>query len=399
MALVRILSLAAASVFSASATLAQDAALPAPYLGEVATRATIPTAFTNATNAFMARSMHHARQTFRNGIQVGFPNWYGQPVAGEVAVPCAATVTASIEYPAGTVRQLLFSHAAVGTIPPGGTLFSDPVEYKIPNGAAFWVREHYSSSCGVPYMPLASSLDAMTIGATTTPDLTMGGAMTPGASVYAAPVAIVAPTTKPSACIVGDSRVFGLFDTINDGTGDHGDLSRFIGPGYAYIQMGISGDTLAGTLTSIAQRKRLFSSCSFLVDEYGINDIDLNASTGATVAGLRTQMAALFTNGPVYGTTAEPYTTSSDNWATTANQTLPATNAQRAAFNTLVRASIPGETNYIDISDAIDPGRTDKWPVTGAAFGYTGDGLHCNVAGCLMIKRSPVWNGLSFGNR
>ena len=369
-----------------------------PYVGQVATRSTIPSALSDPNRAYMARSLHFARQALSTSVQVGFANWYSIAIAGDAAVPATASIRASIEYPAGQFHRLKFSGSRNGTIAPGHTLFSDPVAVQIPNCAAFWIRHHFTNPSGIPYIPVASPLDAMIIDAAGTPDLTMGGTMMPGASVYAAPVAIIAPTTRPSAMLVGDSRLFGAFDRIDDATGDRGDLCRFLGPGYAYIQLGVSGDTLAGFLANSIMRQSLFRYCSFMISEGGVNDIASDAAA-LLVAELRSKVAALFTHGPVYGTTAYPITTSTDGWATMTNQMVPASGEQLAAFNALVRAGIAGELNHIDISDAVDPGRTRKWSVTGVENGFTEDGLHTNSAGALLIKRSSIWNGVTFGSR
>ena len=138
-----------------------------------------------------------------------------------------------------------------------------------------------------------------------------------------------------------------------------------------------------------------------MVNECGTNDETVNSTDAHTLAAARTTLAGYFNGrGPVIGTTVYTRTTSTDSWATTANQTIASVyqaGGVALAFNGLVRAGIAGETNYWDISDALDPYRTSYWPVsripgatTGTAYFSTTDGIHTNAAGAEQIKRSGL---------
>ena len=375
---------------------------PTARLAEVATRATIPNYFSAANTQFQSRSLHWTRQTLTS-VQVCFPNWYTKAGPGDTATGGAATITASFEYPLGTFHQLLFSGSATGAVASGGTLCSDAYASAIPNYAEFAVREHYSNPSGIVVVAYGVNtvlnFDALNFG-TNVADQTMGGTVGNTLAIFAAyPAAIIAQSVRPSACLYGDSRAFGLLHIRSDATGDGGELAPRIGPSLAYINMGVPSDIVSGTISSVANRKALSQYCSIGIDELGINDVASNVAP-ATIASDRTIFANDFAPMPMYGTTLVPYTTTTDACATTANQSLQSFEANRVTFNALVRAGIPGEINYIDLSDMIDPTRSGKWPVNGSANGYAGDTnnicLHENAAGAGIIAQSPLWPNIDF---
>ena len=156
---------------------------PPVYLGEVATRAEIPMgmAAPAAGTEFMSRSFHYARQTISQ-LQVAFPNFYVNATVGEQPIGGTATLTASVEYPAGTFTQLKFNGAVSATMPNGGFIVSDVAKVAIPNGAKFYVREFYQNAAGFPYTGstiaqtnLASYGEGMLWAPVGLTDLTMGG--------------------------------------------------------------------------------------------------------------------------------------------------------------------------------------------------------------------------------
>jgi hypothetical protein len=104
-----------------------------------------------------------------------------------------------------------------------------------------------------------------------------------------------------------------------------------------------------------------------------------------------------------YTATIPPPTSSTDNWATVANQTLNPNNTIRVNYNNWMRDGFPiaystllaaavGSTGaniirignprhpisgYFEIADTVESGRdSGKWISNGTAFYYTGDGLH-----------------------
>lgn len=73
-------------------------------------------------------------------------------------------------------------------------------------------------------------------------------------------------------------------------------------------------------------------------------------------------------------------TTSSDNWATAANQTISTFGTFRASYNPLITGAVgsnPNIDNYIDLNPAVEDGSNlGKWKSNGTANTYTPDGTH-----------------------
>ena len=87
----------------------------------------------------------------------------------------------------------------------------------------------------------------------------------------------------------------------------------------------------------------------------------------------------------MYQSTVTPFTSSSDGWASTANQTASAGSTERITFNDAVRAGISGLLGYFEVADQVESARnSQKWKVPG----YTTDGIHATNTGYLAIKTS-----------
>jgi hypothetical protein len=85
----------------------------------------------------------------------------------------------------------------------------------------------------------------------------------------------------------------------------------------------------------------------------------------------------------VFTDTTDPNTTSSDSWATKANQALAGTSANQLARNQGLRSGsyAPGYDFFIDqAANVSDPTDERYWITTGVANATTGDGMHCTPA-------------------
>lgn len=123
-------------------------------------------------------------------------------------------------------------------------------------------------------------------------------------------------------------------------------------------------------------RKRLFDFIPFnaAIIEYPINDI----KSGAAITAIRTNMNALITFlkskgvNTIFLCTVTPVTTSTDTWATTANQTVTSAEAVRVQHNTDVRTGYYDVSGYFEAADKAETARNSGiWPA-----GYTQDGIH-----------------------
>ena len=376
------------------------------YLGEVATRASVPAFVTTSNSSAQTRTAHFARTNITT-IGIGIPNWYVQArstssTPGETAIAGTLTATASIEYPAGTFHQLTFSGAVQGAVSAGGTLLSDQISVTIPKGALFFVRMHLANSAGIAlnYYALApaagepttlgtSSYDVIDAG-TNIADATMGGTITPASGqsgITLFPVAIIGQTNQPAICIHGDSRSVGL-RASTFGDFDNGNVAMRVGPRYAYINLGVPGETTADANASYTRRLALTGYCTGDVIEYGINDIYISGASAATtlsnVQAMVNAISASYPSHPIVAETLGPVSTSTDGFATTTNQTTNASvNPARTAYNFDVRSGqLTGIVEFWDITPAIESGGTAGSGVWLPYMPLT-DGLHESLYGNL----------------
>jgi len=372
------------------------------YTGVVASRCAVPSSFASGSKQLMARSKHVAMDNITS-LQLVYTNWYVKSTAtvGENTPGSEATYKAAIEYPAGTIAAIVkFSGATTGTAADGATIVSDAVAVNIPIGAAFFVRTFSSSTAGIvfrngsgglnPNGGTTTSGEGWTFGVTT-PDLvaTPGPFANQQAGIYFGPTAIIGNTSRPAIFITGDSRENnGVgYDTSSDGFGLTGEVNRSLGKVFATLNVGCASErvnTIVNTPSLYARRLSLIQYCSHVACGYGINDIIFDSRTSAqTISDLQTLWAS-FGNRPVYQRTLSPVSTSTDSWATTANQTTHANNAQRTAFNDSVRFMPAGLSGVFDVADQVESARNSGiWKA-----GYTADGIHGNQTSNVAIQTS-----------
>lgn len=393
------------------------------YIGQLATRSKTPnnTATFGATTQLMSRSRHIARAPIKSAAIV-LPTWYFKhSTLVEVALGGSATVTASFEYPAGTFTQITFGGQVSGTISDNSNGVSDFVSVNIPAGDAFFVRIYWTSANGAVYIDpgavgAGSSLtqwgrdetngERFRWAASGITDQTMSGSITSNNNSNGfCPVAVIGQTTTPSIYLCGDSRVEGLTDYFNDASTDMGMLARCVGPYYPYINGGQTSQTTQDFLNSNARQLELAAYCSHKICELGINDL---TGTGySSFLARQQQVFDLLGRKKLYGVTFPPKTTSTDNFVTTANQTVSANNADRITYNNSVRAgSISGLSGYFDFADTAESARdSGKWRVDNIAAQFTGSiattalTVSAVASGALAVGQQIVGAGIAVNTR
>lgn len=384
-------ALAARGVSSDPATNALG--LYPPYLGQVATNCLHMAAILVGTSTQMNMwSAHFARDDITS-LQVAWANYFGSSEAGPLG---NLTVTASVEYPIGTLHQVTWSASTSCVIASGdmGPL-SDPVAVVIPKGALFRVRAFETCAQGVPLITSsvsASNLQVVEVATSGLTDKTMSGTVSgTGMGTYATPALIVAQTTRPSFAIFGDSIGIGGDESGTlDYSGDVGIVARSVGQSYAYLNISRAGDTLANLLTSAgAKRRALAAYCSGIICEMGRNDFTAGRTAAQHAANIQS-LAALFPGKPVFSTTVTPLSTSSDTWVTVGNQTAGTGNAERVAFNERLRAnSVPGAADFLDVTSVVESSlNSGLWAVGMVTTTGGGAGLHPNTAGYLAVRQA-----------
>lgn len=401
------------SVGNASASVTTTA-----YLGQVATRSYLPNMQIpagNANNQAQTRTRHTAMDNMSAAalVLVGWAVTTSQssPVGTgqEISVGIDTTAKAWIEYPAGTFTPMTVSGDASFTIPNGGNVQTDLVTLAqaIPAGATFWVQTYRilssTTSAGLtftsvnlnptPMVPADAANNEQFWGSTASSPLPgtpmtapFSHAVTTG-TYY--PAAILGMTTKASYYLIGDSIDMGTYDVV-DSTGNTGSLARSIGQTRAYINAGIPSDLAAYAVSNYTKRSALVQYCTHIICELGVNDFAKQSATSSALQANINTLRNMFPTKPFYQTTITPATNSTDSWATTANQTtfLGSSEAQRETFNGVVRAGSIG-TGFFDVAAVVESSlNSGLWKVTGAADGYTTDGIHPNQAGYQLILNS-----------
>lgn len=371
------------------------------YLGLVANRCRMLNTFLTTNKYMMNRTGHIAAVdiTTIGGVWSAFYNrtFTGGPSAvADTAIGANATITASIEYPAGTFTQLLFSGSATGTVPNKGILQSDLATLSIPAGATFWVRSWWNSSAGIIYTAVRNAAlgDLMNASVGSITDQTMSGTITHNAGSFASPpIAIVGNTNGVSVCLVGDSICAGIVTGTGESEasntlpydGKIGILARSMDD-LPFLNLGVSSELARDWIANSDGKKLLLPYFSHVIVQLGINDF----GASRTPTELQTDIDAIFALLPAriqkWQTTITARSTSTDSWATTTNQTYTGgTNVK--THNTNVRAGIAGLQGYFDLRLALEssPG-SDKWAVDGTANKYTQDGLHPSKAGNELVE-------------
>jgi len=398
---------------------------PASRVSLVSGQGIIPNILnTTASQACMTRKayINYSNTTRFSPI---FLNWYDTATQNnntgmELGPGNTVTIKAWIEYPLTTYTQFLFSGGTTLTAADASTNQADFLSISIPNGAVYYIWTYITGAGGnnFPYYnsngslgdPLFYStnggLEAANCGTSGVP--TTPGAISDNLSGRRGyyPVAVLGDTTQPTFALIGDSRTSAT-NEVADYTYNLGNLARSVGATNAYINMGVSGDRMGAYWSSHALRDALitFVNPSAIISELGTNEFNQqNATTTQWEAIAKNYMAHLvntFPTLPIYRTTMEPWTTSSDTFATPVpsnwgvsclNQTGTAYNANNTTENQHIRGntfdSIPYQDIALGVLTAQDSG---CWKANGIASYFTNGG-HETAAGSKLIVASKAIN-------
>ncbi|WP_328858775.1 hypothetical protein OG579_08485 [Williamsia herbipolensis] len=281
--------------------------------------------------------------------------------AGRFLGPSTLSVAASLEW-GGKGYELPFLGAATASLPPGGRIVSDPAGITLdPYAYQLGLMSRTYVSCGSGgQWPIGLTLNATngegsSIGAPGT-DLTNKQQKetlpsTPASSTAGAfsPVAILG-ITNADICALGI-----VTDSIGIGTGDsatafaagntaydNGFLVRAMNRQVPHMWMGKFGETAVQAALSAHFRAWSLDYCTHMICTMGRNDI----TAGSSVSVIANALITLWNLGAVRGlpvaqTTITPNTTSTDMWATVANQTIDPNDSVRVTLNTWLKAGAP----------------------------------------------------------
>lgn len=341
---------------------------------------------------------------------------YANILGRETLPPNSITVRAGLELPDGTMIPVYFAGKRDVVIDPGGIVASDPVAGDLRGGTYVYSRTLVTVTSGGKW-PMQGSPNGLTVpawgeecdatnGVTQTDKTTSGtiAHLTYGVSQYApfCLVGIPADSSTPVVGLIGDSIVSGIGDTANPVEG-RGFARRVLANQVAYVSIAASGENL---VEPRVLREALTYGATHALCNLGVNDIK-NAKTATEIrnnlVGVWTRLARRGLK--VYQTTLVPYTTSTDTWATVANQTpVDATaEAARVTVNDWIRGGAPmkngafvevgtagavtaGQAGHpltatFDVADTVESARNSgRWKV---GMVYTTDnlGIHPSSAG------------------
>lgn len=389
-------------------------------LRQVGTACSMPTTRNTTNKQLMSRAAAkiHGAHDF---LIIELPNWF---VASGDKIEYStgnASLVAELEYPADTFTPIRFDLGrGYASLPGIGSVFGR-ADVSVPDGATVWIRTFASFDLGITYAEYqnttASEVMAYSTGGNVA-DKTSGGTIThSGGAVIYRPIGIYGESTAKAFLLIGDSIMAGTGDT-DDATFDRGIAARSVGPSFGYSTMGRPGSS---AVQFIASHKRQISNAAAFTDivsNFGNNDI----GNGRTAAQIEADLIAIwslsaFTGKRVWQVNFGPRTTSSDSWATTANQTVvsgfgagsvqqevndwladgaPIVAGSAVAVGTVgaLRAGDVGHPleGVIDIKTVVQNTATDgKWKVDGTANKYTADGIHPSYFAYLAVAASAAF--------
>lgn len=375
-----------------------------PYLGPVATSTMIPNTLM-ASGSAMTRKCHIARDNI-SSLKLAYANWWvsvitsGSLLGGEASTGNDNIVNAWIEYPPGTYTQALFSSSTSGTITNDTTVLSDATSVTIPNGATFYTWTHVTGTGGTnfPYVSSGTVGNPLCTACGEASNFGVSPPASPGAISDNDsgrrgywPVAILGMTTQPTFFLAGDSRTAGAHE-VADSSCDIGDLARSVGPSYAYINDGVGGQRAASWFNSSTLQMALSQYASNVIDQLGFNEFDQQSMPVANVEAYKKNIQARFNGRKYADTTIEPWTSSTDLWATTSGQTPNTNTTGMNTYNDWIR-SLPSGIGFGEISNAVSTAQDSGiWVVNGTSNYATNDGIHPTTTGSLLI---PAFGGIN----
>lgn len=356
------------------------------YEGLIATRTGLPTT-SFGTNKYIQNRSGHIATANITAIRILVANAFTTDSGGpETTLGASGDYTASIEYPADTFTQITWSASATKTVADGATALSDYVTVSIPLGATFWVRQWIHNTGGIMFNAFRNAAlgDKFNTAAILLTDITMGGVQIDVGDYCLMPLAIIGMTDKASIVIVGDSIGAGYLDTQSADL-LQGLIAKAFDTSVPFANLS-TNSIRASNFTSVAPiRASLFPYCSHAIIQVGRNDLSVGGDSPATIKTSLETLIAVFP-ARVKKTVCPLMMTSSstDSWATTANQTTNSNESDRVSINTTIRASgVTGQNNgYFEVIFPVESANNSgKFKVDGTANKYTSDGIHLVPAG------------------
>lgn len=322
-------------------------------------------------------------------VSLKYANYYASGSQESVGLN-DITVRAAIFYNS-VYYPMYFRGVRDVTIQPGVIVESDRLGIDIPAGTTFYIMTYVTVATSGQKWPL-SKLFVRSYGEEYVPSVTPSDLSTTGGYTAAGnangygPMQVLTrnTNTNPYVAVIGDS--------ISDGTGDLTNVNSTDGLERGFVLRALIPDFPVQVLSqpggqaaqfnfgSMGRRFTMLGDAEAAIIAYGANDLAGAKTFAQLQASLQYIWDYCAARGMrVFATTITPKTTSTDSWATTANQTIAysgATELVRTQINDWIRTKPAPLTGYFDTADAAESARNSgKWRVD-LGTPCQGDGLH-----------------------
>jgi lysophospholipase L1-like esterase len=374
-----------------------SSSLPGYFVDAYAGLASAATAMSGAFTSPSTVVQNHQIALDCSDLRVVLPyGWYlgATQTVTDTIMPNSTTVKVSIQYNGATWPVTFQGKRQPTCDPGGGRLISDPIGGYWAKGTQLKLRVLITTITPSTYW-----VGKPATGPGINPAFTDNG-FTVNADIVDATTAAGtanAADTLWGGHLIGQPTVMKPFvlgavgDSITDGTGDTG------GNGYAWISRATNatvplfraarGSVTAQGVAAVGYSSMaMLSGCSHTVVLLGTNDCGFNRTYAQLTADLtKIYQGAAAQGTKVIGATILPRTTSTDAWATTGNQSIPAgigytggASSVRSQVNTWIRGGAGGLlAGYVETADTVETARDSGiWKAT-----YTTDGIHPATVG------------------
>ena len=363
-----------------------------------------PDNLSDGVSTGITTQLYHTSNTACYGPRLVFTNTYNVTGA-ETDGPNDISIKANIRMTGGLNFPVFFNGRRTAICEPGAVLISDPVGIGFKKGDTFYSRTCVSVTSGQKY-PLGVKTNSANEGVGSG-DLADGSVPTNATRGYG-PIAVMgtpaSATSSPILITQGDSITCGYGDT-NGSSDDYGFVSRAFDGVLGYVNLGLSSSSTSGAITGTGSARRMRIADAITADAallmYGTNDAAGGDTASILIGNLIKWWLINWQRGlKCFAATIPPQTTSTDVWATTANQTISTGVACRQGLNNWIRDGAPMDwatftaaaiggvgvrigdaghpiTAYFELADAVESARNSGLWLPG----YTSDGTHPNATG------------------
>lgn len=362
----------------------------------VPTRNAVNLSLSDGVSTGITSQLEHTFEVACTDVRATFINSYnnnGTPANG----PDPITVKAAMRRGGLNIPWYLSGQRSK-TIDSGGLTISDSLGMSFSRGDVAYSHTYVSVASGHKYpLGLLTRGGAEGVVAGDSVDGSVAGTVTKSYGPALITGIPTVPIDSPIIGIIGDSNTVGYND-LGLGTDAYGYVRRALDGKLSYVNCSYSGVGASNSNTEQKLRQRIAMADSLQIDDWylalGGNDSYSTPEQRATLqANLVTIANLLLQRGKrVWCHTLRPETTSTDGWATTANQTPAAEEAGRVAMNAWFRSVPAPFSGVFDVADAVETARNSGiWKPN-----YTLDGVHYGALGAAAA--ATVLTPSTFGN-